>query len=167
MKTMSKKNELSRMLMLFTFLFCSIVANAQMKSWEWDDCVDWFRYEGVKLLALYAHPTNDMQDYHITQTSPDIIVTIDFEGTFSDFSSTYKIVRDYNYGVPFFKNVRVLSEQVLIRSFLAWSEAPRLHPKIYKEFKFYKLYDDVENFEDLSLGRQAAAALMIEFGAKQ
>ena len=166
METMGKVLVLKRMLIVLAFLFGSMVTNAQ-RNWDWDDCIDWFRHEGVELLATYAHPTNNMDDFTIKETYPDIIVEIDFEGTFSDFSSTYKIVRDYKYGVPYFKDVKILSERVLIRSFLAWSEAPRLHPRIYREMELYNLYDGVRNFEELSLGKQAAAALMMEFAVKQ
>lgn len=166
MKTMKMNQLLSRMLIIVTLMFCSLNVNAQ-KHWDWDDCLDWFKYSGVEFLATYAHPTNNMEDFEIIETYPDIVVRIDFEGTFSDFSSTYKIVKGYINGVPYFRNVRILNENVLIGSFKAWSNAPRLHPNIYREFEFYKLYDDVRNFEDLSLGKQAAAALMMEFASKQ
>jgi hypothetical protein len=42
-----------------------------------------------------------------------------------------------------------------------------LHPQIYKDNNFYVFYDGVTSFEELPLGKQAAAALTMEFVAKQ
>jgi hypothetical protein len=165
MKKNCKKFDLNRMLAIFTFMFGSLVANAQ--SWNWSDCVDWLRYEGFETLATLAHPTNDMKSYSIDQTSPDVIVKINFEGTFVDFSVTYKIVRGDVNGKPYFKDVKVLSERTLIKSFIAWNEAPKFHPQIYRDNQFWYFYDGVRNFEDLPLGKKAAAALTMEFVAKQ
>lgn len=167
MKTNNKKLRLSRVLICVSFMLASLAANAQ--SWDWDDCVEWLKYEGIENLATYAHPTNDMKSFSISQTSPDVIVKINFEGTFIDFSSTYKIVRNYYRGGAYFYDVKVLSEgDHLVPSFAAWNSLPKLHPKIYRsDDLFPELYNGVEEFEDLSLHQQAAAALTMDFLAKQ
>lgn len=166
MKTKKNVFRLNRMLMAIAFILSSMTVNAQY-SWDWGDCLDWLRYEGFETLATYAHPTNDLKNYYIEESSPDVIVRFDFDGTFVDFSATYKIVRAFYNGKPYFKDVKVLREHSLIRPFTAWSSYPRLHPQIYKDNNFYVFYDGVTSFEELPLGKQAAAALTMEFVAKQ
>ena len=166
-KLLSNVKKINKVLTISMCLLGSLVANAQ--SWDWNDCLDWLKYEGFNTLAVYAHPTNEMQSYTITQTTPDVIVKIDFEGTFVDFSSTYKIVRANvpNTNKPYFKDVKVLSERVLVKSFVAWDAAPKLHSTVYEGAPFYQLYDGVKKFEELSLGRKAAFGLTMEFLNKQ
>ena len=145
-------------------MISSLAANAQ--SWDWGDCLDWFRYEGVEILATYAHPTNSLKDFTITQTSPDIIVKIDFNGTFVDFSATYKVERGYYNNKPLFKNVRILSERTLIKSFSAWDGLPKAHGYVYNEGGFYRIYGP-RDFESLSVQQKAAFGLTMEFLVKQ
>lgn len=156
-----KKQKLNRLSVLFIFLLSSLFVNAQT-SWDWDDCVEWLRYSGFKTMSVYAHPTNDMKKFSVSQSSPDVIVKIYYDGTFVDFDATYKIVRGYHNGMPYFSDVKVLNEDVLIGSFTAWKYSPKLHRMLYEDLKMSYLYG-VEDWNDLSLGKKVASALMMEF----
>lgn len=153
--------------MIFTFLVSGLVANAQ-DSWDWDDCVDWFRYEGIEILCTYAHPAWDMEDFTITQTSPDIIVTVEFDGLMFHHTNVYKIVRRNYNGRPYFYDIKILRENPLSPSFVTWDGLlPKFHGLAYESEDFYKLYDNVRDFESLSLAKKAAFGLTMEFIAKQ
>jgi hypothetical protein len=159
--------KLNRVLIILIFLFASLASQAQ-GSWDWDDCVDWFRHSGVEILAAYAHPTWDINDYTITQTSPDIIITYEFEGNLTDYTCIYKISRSYYNGRPYFKDVKILREYSLVKSFTAWDMLPKTHGSYYRNVDvFHDLYDGRRDFEDLSLGEKAAFGLTMEFIAKQ
>ena len=149
-----------------------VSANAQSwenaQPWNWGDCVDWFRYEGVDLLANYAHPTAEMVKYEIRQSSPDIIVKINFEGNWDNrFYSIFKVERGYYNSTPFFKNVRVLEDtHRLFPPFVGWDVFPKIHGYVYREENYYKLYGP-QNFADLPPKQKAACGLTMQFVSRQ
>ena len=156
----------NRVCLVSAFLLSGLLANAQ--SWDWDDCVEWFRNTGVDYLAVYAHPTSDVEDYTIKQTYPDIIVEYEMEGFLSTYTARFKIVHGYdsNYGMHYFKDVVILKDEDPYPPFKAWSDVPKFHPTIYREAELWHLYGTRE-FNDISVKRtKAAVALMIEFLAK-
>lgn len=149
--------------MVLTLVLLGTYCHAQ----SWSDMTSWFRYEGVEILAVYAHPLADMADYEIVSvTSNSIVVEIDFEGVWSDYTSKYEIVKGMYNGQAYFQTVRVLSDDFLGTSFVTWSEAPKLHSMMFDEFLGsslgYELYG-AYSFEDLSLGKMAAFGLFMEF----
>jgi len=157
---------MNRLCLICVFLFSCFVANAQR--WSWDDCVEWFENEGVEMLAVYAHPTSDINDYSIIQLYPDIIVRYDFEGFLTNYIAKYKIVKGYNsdYNMYYFKDVVILKDEDPYPPFRAWQKVPKLHPEIYRSAELWHLYG-TRDFNNISNERtKAAVALMIEFVGK-
>lgn len=158
----------NRVLAVLTFMLICFNLNAQF--WEWNDCVEWFENTGWEGLAVYAHPTSDVQDFTIIQTSPDIIVEYEFKGFLSNYTAKYKIVGGdvFNNGRHhfYFKDVIVLKDEDPVPPFKAWDGMPKFTPDLYRKLDFYLLYGPRE-FDDIPNNRtKAAVALMIEFMGK-
>ena len=157
----------NKILVAMAFMLCCFSLNAQ-SSWDWGDCVEWFKNSGVDYLPVYAHPTSDVEDWTIKQTSPDIIVEYELEGFLSTYNLRLKIVHGYNsdYSMHYFKDVVILRDDDPITTFAAWDESPKFHPIIYREAELWHLYGTRE-FKNITNKRtKAAVALMIEFIAK-
>ncbi|MCR4614349.1 MAG: hypothetical protein K5778_10185 [Bacteroidaceae bacterium] len=167
METKRMNQKWNRVCLICALMLGGLGANAQ--SWDWSDCVEWFKYSGVTLLAACAHPvdaTNNINNtpFTIKQTSPDIIVEIGFDGT-SAYTCTYKIVRSFYNGKPYFKDVKVLKEgDLFFPSFDAWANLPTMYQSTYdNDNTLYLLYDRVKPWKSLSKGRKAACALTQAF----
>ena len=148
---------------MFVFLVMGVYCQAQ----SWSDMTSWFRYHGVEILAIYAHPVADMVDYEIVNTtSNSIVVKIHFEGALSDYTSKYEIVKGMYNGQAYFQTVRVLSDDFLGTSFVTWDSAPKVHSRMFDEILGsslgYQLYG-AYSFENLSLNKKAAFGLFMEF----
>lgn len=166
MKTKFQNQKFIRVLMIFTFLVGSFGANAQAL-WDWDDCVDWVKYEGGDYLAHYARPLYAEEagyEFRVTQTSPDIIVAITYQPITPFGSPTtcrYKILRGFYRGAPYFKNIEVLYDPLLNRPFRTWNTI-QVYGVSYRAGDFEMFYGE-SDFEYLADPTKAAAALMMEF----
>lgn len=160
-------NNPCRVFMVLAFIFTSFTANAQ-GSWDWDDCVEWFKYEGGDLLATYARPMYAAKgyDFRVTQSSPDIIVEITYQPLTVFGSVTlcrYKVVKRTYHGLPYFYNVEVLRDPLLNDTFSTWN-AIQTYGLAFNNLGFMQdLFDGVESFSDLPQRKKAAAALTMEF----
>lgn len=156
-----RNKSICRIVVMFVFFVLGVRCQAQ----SWSDMTSWFRNRGYELLAVYAHPTDDMVSHEIVSTSSsNIIVKIRFEGIIRYYTCKYEIIRGDYDGVTFFKTVKVLDEGSFPTSFDAWNMMPRAFSSIYSQMDdvMPKLYGE-RSFNDLSLGKQAAFALFVEF----
>ncbi|MBO7553479.1 MAG: hypothetical protein J6T82_05540 [Bacteroidaceae bacterium] len=166
MKTKFQNQKFIRVLMIFTFLVGSFGANAQAL-WDWDDCVDWVKYEGGgDYLAHFARLlyAEEGFEFRVTQTSPDIVVAITYQPITMFGSPTtcrYKIVRGNYRGAPYFKDVEVLYDPLFNGPFNSWNSIQQ-YSVPYKMGDFDMFYG-VNDLDDLPVHKKAAAALMIEF----
>ncbi len=164
METKNLNQRVSRVLVVAALMCVSLAASAS--SWNWSDCVSWFRGHGKEYLALYAHPTYNVDEYVICETSPDIIIKVYYIGHFVDYSCKYKITKGYKDGMYFFKDVQVLSEgNFWVNSFEAWDMVPKLYSPIYNNFDFKYLFG-ASKFNNMYSHQKAAAALTMEFMAR-
>lgn len=156
-----------RLSLICVFFFYCFVANAQLR-YSWGDCVQWFKNEGHEFLAVYAHPTSDVNDYSITLSGDDIIVEYDFEGFLSNYTARYKILHGYNsnYNLHYIKDVVILKDEDPYPPFRAWGRGPKLHPEMYSRAELHRLYG-YSGFDNIPVNRtKAAVALMMEFIGK-